>query len=305
MPYDKNRSTAARRVSRQLVINSLPHTSHIIISAMLIICQNPLLPCRRPQRNRLAPHPATRAWQVKTQPIFSMLMTLIGALLTPICPAAPPATAAHHDTPVVELRAVDAGNDVLAIILSGDGGWADLDRDFGNAFQKKGISTLGFDCLKYFWQIRQPDEVSRDVNEVLRHYLSAWQKHRLLLVGYSFGASWLPFLINRLPPDLQARVTLVALLAPAKYANVEIKVNDWFAEVHRPGALDVTSEAARIRLPLLCVYGAEQEAEALCPVLKGSNVRTLRMPGGHHFNQDYATVEAAILKYLETTPLPP
>ena len=64
-------------------------------------------------------------------------MTLIGALLAPICPAAPPPTAAHHDTPVVELRALDADNDVLAIILSGDGGWTDLDRDFGRAFQKK------------------------------------------------------------------------------------------------------------------------------------------------------------------------
>lgn len=234
-----------------------------------------------------------------------LLTLLIGALLTPICSAAPPTSAAVHDTPVVELRGADASNDVLAIILSGDGGWADLDRDFGKAFQKQGLSTLGFDCFKYFWQVRQPDEVSRDINAVLHHYLSAWHKHKLLLVGYSFGASWLPFLINRLPPDLQARVTLVALLAPAKYANVEIKVNDWFTEVHRPGALDVVSEAARIRLPILCVYGADEAAEALCPALKGPNVRMLRMPGGHHFNQDYATVEAAILKYLKTTPPQP
>lgn len=234
--------------------------------------------------------------------IISILIALVGALPTPACPAAPPITGTVHVTPVVELRAVDAGNDVLAIILSGDGGWADLDRDFGRAFQAKGLSTLGFDCLKYFWQIRQPDEVSRDVNAMLRHYLNTWHKQRLLLAGYSFGASWLPFLVNRLPPDLQARVTLVALLAPAKYANVEIKVNDWFTEVHRPGALDVISEAARIRLPLLCVYGAEEEAEALCPLLKGKNVRTLRMPGGHHFDNDYATVENAILKFIETTP---
>ncbi len=239
-------------------------------------------------------------------PLFALLLTLTGLLLTPICPAAPPATAAPHDTPVVELRAVDnTGNDVLAIILSGDGGWADLDRDFGKAFQKKGISTVGFNCFNYFWQAREPDEVSRDVNAVLRHYLNAWHKHKLLLVGYSFGASWLPFITNRLPPDLQARVTLVALLAPAKFANIEIKANDWFTDVHRPGALDVISEAARIRLPILCVYGAEQEGEALCPVLRGSNVRILRVPGGHHFNQDYATVEDAILKYVETVPQKP
>ncbi len=239
---------------------------------------------------------------MKTQTTLALLLTLIAALLTPLCSAAAPATDAHHGTPVVELRAMDTGSDVLAVVFSGDGGWADLDRDFGNAFQKKGLSTLGFDCLKYFWQERRPDEVSRDVNAVLRHYLSAWHKQKLLLVGYSFGAAWLPFLVNRLPPDLQARVTLVALLAPAKYANVEIKMNDWFTDVHRPGALDVVSEAARIRLPVLCVYGAEQEDEALCPVLKGANVRTLRMPGDHHFNKNYAPVEAAILNYSGTVP---
>ncbi|MHB8745674.1 MAG: AcvB/VirJ family lysyl-phosphatidylglycerol hydrolase [Gammaproteobacteria bacterium] len=227
----------------------------------------------------------------------------------PLAPAAPAAAdtpaitaapvAAHPvGVPLIELRAPDSRSDVLAVILSGDGGWADLDRDFGYAFQKQGVSTLGFDCLKYFWKVREPAEVSRDLETVLRDHLKAWHKRRLLLVGFSFGASWLPFLVNRLPDDLRQRVVLVALLAPGKFANVEVKFDDWFRDVHRPGALDVTSEAARIRLPLLCVYGAEQETEALCPILHGSNVRILRMPGGHHFNHDYAPVEAAILKHL-------
>ena len=239
-------------------------------------------------------------------------VTVFAALSTMLMPVAavaetaigPPVTASIPDTthpvgvPLIELRATDSKSDVLAVILSGDGGWADLDRDFGYAFQKKGVSTLGFDCLKYFWKVRQPAEVSRDLETVLRDHLKVWHKRRLLLVGFSFGASWLPFLVNRLPDDLRQRVVLVALLAPGKFANVEVKFDDWFRDVHRPGALDVTAEAARIRLPLLCVYGAEQEVDALCPVLHGPNVRILRMPGGHHFNNNYAPVEAAILKYL-------
>lgn len=198
--------------------------------------------------------------------------------------------------PVVELPVVHASNDVLAVILSGDGGWADLDRDFGYAFQQQGVATLGVDCLKYFWKRREPDEVSRALEATLRHYLEAWHKRRLLLVGYSFGAGWLPFLVNRLPPDLRARVTLVTLLAPLNFANVEIKMGDWLTDVRRAGALEVPGEAQRLRLPVLCVYGAEQAQESACPTLNGANMQLLRMPGGHHFDHEYAPIEHRILR---------
>ncbi len=246
----------------------------------------------------------SRSRQANTLSGWVAPIALIGVLLTSNY-AATPVSAANHATPLVELPAAAADNDILAIVLSGDGGWADLDRDFGRAFQIRGLSTVGFDCLKYFWQARTPDEASRDLNAVLRDYLRTWHKQRLLLVGFSFGASWLPFIVNRLPPDLRARVRLVVLLSPGKYANVEVKVDDWFTDEHRPDALDVVGEATRMHLPVLCVYGAEQEAEALCPVLDARKVRILRMPGGHHFNHDYTTVEAAILRYLDTAPQPP
>ena len=202
------------------------------------------------------------------------------------------------DIPVIELAAPETDNDVLAVVISGDGGWADLDRDFGRAFQSKGVSTLGFDCLKYFWTVRKPAEVSRDLEILLRRYLRDWKKQRILLVGYSFGASWLPILVNRLPADLQQRIALVTLLAPARFVNVEIKVGDWIHEVHRDGALDSTTEAGRLHLPVLCVYGADEEADSLCPLLRGPNIRIERVPGGHHFNNDYGPLENLILKLL-------
>lgn len=197
--------------------------------------------------------------------------------------------------PVVELAVPESATDLLAIIFSGDGGWADLDRDFGKAFQKRGVATLGFDSFKYFWKARHPPEVSRDLESIVRYYLQAWHKKRLLLVSYSFGASWLPFLLNRLPADLQERVSLAVLLVPGPYANLEIKMGDWFrSDIQRPGALPVQPEAARIRHPLLCVYGREDES--ICQTLHGENFQSMVRPGGHHFDHDYDTIEQAILK---------
>ncbi len=206
------------------------------------------------------------------------------------------------DLPLIELPTADR-NDVLAVILSGDGGWADLDKSFGEAFQKRGIATVGFDCLKYFWKERDPAEVSQALAAVLRHYLQAWEKKRVLLVGFSFGACWLPFLVNRLPEDLLARVDYCVLLGPSTFVNVEIHVLDWMKDERRPGALEVLPEAARIKGPVLCVYGTE-ETDAICPALKGGNFSILPMPGGHHYNYRYDPVIQAIFKGLEAAQRP-
>jgi type IV secretory pathway VirJ component len=199
--------------------------------------------------------------------------------------------------PVIELPAPGSTSDVLVLLLSGDGGWADLDKTFGETFQKKGLSTVGFDCLKYFWKTRQPDEVSQTIETVMRHYLHAWNKKRVVFAGFSFGACWLPFLVNRLPADLLARIEFCVLLGPSDFVNVEIHVMDWMGDERRPGALEVLPEALKIGKPLLCVYGTEEE-DAVCPRLKGGNVTVLPMPGDHHYNYHYDPVIAAIFKKI-------
>lgn len=201
--------------------------------------------------------------------------------------------------PLKELPTPGSENDVLAIILSGDGGWRDLDRDFGNVFQQHGIATVGFDCLKYFWKPHRLAKVASDLETILRYYLKTWRKKRIMLVGYSFGANWLPLLVNRLPAEQQNRISLVVLLAPGLYTNVEIKIGDWLSNRRRPGSLDITESAAALRTPILCVYGTDEEDTSLCPRLKGINRRIMPMPGGHHFNKNYAPIENTILKYFE------
>lgn len=207
--------------------------------------------------------------------------------------------AALANLPLTELPAPESNNDILAIILSGDGGWVDLDKTFGEAFQRRGISTVGFDCLKYFWKTRKPDEVSKDIDALVRYYLQAWKKKRVLLVGYSFGADWLPFLVNRLPADILPQIHLCVLLGPSSFVNVEVHVMDWMGDERREGALDVLPEALRIKLPVLCVSGKE-EKDSICPLLHGDAFMKLEMPGGHHFHHNYPPIIETIFKTLQT-----
>jgi type IV secretory pathway VirJ component len=95
--------------------------------------------------------------------------------------------------PLVEVPATDGG-EYLALILTGDGGWAALDKAVASGLVRRDISTLGWYSLSYFWRASTPDEASADLERSLRHYLASWKKRRVLLIGYSFGADVLPFM---------------------------------------------------------------------------------------------------------------
>ena len=57
--------------------------------------------------------------------------------------------------PLVELPAAKLSK-VMAVFLSGDGGWRDLDKTIGEKLQARGVSVVGWDSLRYFWGRKRP-----------------------------------------------------------------------------------------------------------------------------------------------------
>lgn len=72
----------------------------------------------------------------------------------------------------------------LCRMLSGDGGWALLDRAVTAEIWRKWLAD-GRDSLSYFWKARQPDQVALDLERALRHYLEVWKKQRVVLTASS------------------------------------------------------------------------------------------------------------------------
>lgn len=200
---------------------------------------------------------------------------------------------------------VTAGPDrpQLAVMFSGDGGWALLDRAVTAELAKHGLPVVGWDSLSYFWKARQPDEVALDLERALRHYLDAWKKSRIVLIGYSFGADVLPAVVNRLPQELRDRIDLMALLGLSDHASFEFNLTDWISD--KPDTTDqpVRPELEKLGgLKRLCLHGTD-EADATCPKLADLGVIVEKMPGDHHFDEDYPGVARRILDQLP--PLPP
>lgn len=76
------------------------------------------------------------------------LATLLPPLLAPVATAR---VAGIANLPLIELPAEHRGP-FLAIVLSGDGGWRDVDKDVAEKLRSEGVSVVGWDSLRYFWR---------------------------------------------------------------------------------------------------------------------------------------------------------
>ncbi|MDE2149594.1 MAG: DUF3096 domain-containing protein [Gammaproteobacteria bacterium] len=217
-------------------------------------------------------------------------------------PAPPPISLS--DLPIVTV-AVPHGvprRDLLALLMTGDGGWAGLDRDLAGALAAAGVPVVALDSLRYYWRPRTPDQVAADTDRILRHYLAAWRRRHAVIVGYSQGADMVPFVLSRLPPATARSVTAGVSLGMSQHALFEFHLRDWVGGNEDVGPSTV-AEADRIDgIPFACVYGAD-DADSGCPRLDPRHARIIKTAGGHHFGGDYAQLAMRILAIAG--PLPP
>jgi type IV secretory pathway VirJ component len=211
--------------------------------------------------------------------------------------AADPKPDSLSDLPLIENGLADPKGKPLAIILTGDGGWASIDRDIGDAMNKDGVNVVWLNTLQYFWSAKTPDQSSRDLGRILRWYEDAWTPSSIMVIGYSLGADVLPFMVNQLPADQQSRIATVAMLGAGHEADFAVHVTDWLISEKHDGSLPIKPEADKIAAAnRLCFYGEEETSDSLCPTLDAAKFTIIKTKGGHHFGGDYTALADDILK---------
>jgi type IV secretory pathway VirJ component len=203
-----------------------------------------------------------------------------------------------NDLPLVEVARQGTGSDTLAVIISGDGGWAGIDRDIAGALSRKGLDVVGLNSLQYFWTRRTPEETSHALARILQHYLIQWKKDRVVLIGYSFGADVLPFMVSRLPSALLDRISLIVLMGLDEKIDFEFHLSDWISGSADTNALPVLPEVKKLKgKKVLCLQGSE-ENDSLCRRLASTLAKPIILQGGHHFGGDYEGISQIILNEL-------
>jgi type IV secretory pathway VirJ component len=225
---------------------------------------------------------------------MSALAAMMSASALLACDAQPAPRAEETPFPVVEVPA-DSGN-TLALLFTGDGGWARGDRALAQALVRGGVAVLALDTRAYLRAgHRTPEITARDAAQILERYAALWHRDRLVLVGYSRGADLAPFIVSRWPAELRARLALLALVGFADHANFDFHWQDLVHDSRRASDLPTRPELEKIRgTRVLCVYGAE-ENDSLCPSLDESLARVNRIPGGHVLDNSTGATAGALV----------
>lgn len=204
--------------------------------------------------------------------------------------SAPP-PASLPELPLIEVPATGVG-DEFPVFLTGDGGWAGLDQTVAQALATRGVSVVGFDSLRYFWNAQTPDSLAADVDRIVRYYAAHWQRSKVLLIGYSQGADVMPFAVNRLSTASRDLVKRLVLLGPGQRASFEFHLGNWIF-TNTDGLL-TAPEIERMGLATLCLYG-QDEKDSVCREVTAPWIKKEMLSGGHHFNGDYTALVQRIL----------
>ncbi len=212
-------------------------------------------------------------------------------------PPEPRSSGLPRGLPLVEVPAEGPRAAFFAILLTGDGGWAGIDRDLARQLSKRGIPVVGWNSLKYLWKRKSETRASQDLAEVIQAYGERWHVSKVALLGYSLGADGLPAMAARLPDSLKRRISLIGLMGVETRYDLEFHITEWIPG--KPEGAPVLPELRKLKgLHIVCVYGTDEKG-SLCPELaKNEADKSLAevksFEGGHHFGGDYKALADAL-----------
>jgi type IV secretory pathway VirJ component len=207
-----------------------------------------------------------------------------------VSPVAPDSSVA--DLPLVPVPST-VPSDTLAVLLSGDGGWAGIDKQLAAKLAAAGVPVVGLDSLRYFWSARTPDGLAQDLDRVMRSFAVQWKKTRVILIGYSQGADVLPFAVNRLPATSGTLLAHTVLIGPGEKASFEFRLSNWVGK--NTAGLPLMPELQKMTAArTLCIYGTD-DRDTVCPQVPAEFVTPVPLAGGHHFDGVYQKLADQIL----------
>jgi type IV secretory pathway VirJ component len=200
-----------------------------------------------------------------------------------------------EDLPLILLPA-DPHGKTMAVIYSGDGGWRDLDKRIGEELQKAHIPVVGVDTLRCFWHRQTPEMATKGLESIIGHFVKAWNTPDVLLIGYSFGADIIPFMVNRVKPAVRDHIRLISLLGLSRTADFEIHMSGWMGGASSADAFPLAPELGKLDpLRVQCFFGEEEQAESGCMDASLSGAQIIKTSGGHHFDGDYGKMVRSII----------
>lgn len=207
-----------------------------------------------------------------------------------VCRAAHPAP----DLPVVELKATDESLPLI-LYVSGDGGYNAFSQGLLAKISSKGYGILALDARSYFWKAKTPQQLASDMASLLSNHLLNRHSQQIIVMGYSFGASVIPFMLNRFPGDLLDRVKMGVCISPGRFADFEVTLSTLLNNTKGNKNYPVVDESRKLTpLPIYFLFGQEENAETT-RFFADAGVAVAVLPGNHDYGNDIGALSKKLL----------
>jgi type IV secretory pathway VirJ component len=202
---------------------------------------------------------------------------------------------ATENMPLIENHSEGKSN-YYVILLSGNGGWRDLDKSLTAYLNSKNISVLGLNTKQYLLSEKKPEQIAFDLETLMDRYDIKWKHDKVVLIGYSMGAEILPFVVNRMDARYTKKIQNIILIGPWQKATFKVKLADYIYETNE--GEEIYPELLKVKHINTYVICDDNEY-ALCLKPIDGKVDHDELPGGHHFGGDYEALSKLIGKRLK------
>jgi type IV secretory pathway VirJ component len=204
-------------------------------------------------------------------------------------------TVAAQNLPMKEWEA-SAHTKPLVFYISGDGGLNRFSNELCTAINKEGFDVDAMDSKSYFWSQKTPARTAEDISDFLSKKIARRPNQQIVLIGYSFGADVLPFVLNRLPKNIADKIKVSFLMASSGSTDFVIHIADLFGSGKRRG-MDVLSEVNKISNQKIVILNSSDDKQLDPGKITIKHITEI-LPGGHHFDGDINEIVKAIVKYI-------
>ncbi len=192
--------------------------------------------------------------------------------------------ASTHDKPVI-------------FYISGDGGFNKFSTAFCQSLNNKGYDVYALNARSYFDDKKTPEQTTNDIRNYLNKKLAGRKSRKVVLIGYSFGADVLPFILNRLPKNV-LDVPVSFIMAPSSSTDFEIHWSDIFGG-NTKRDMDVVTEINKLNDDNIVIINSSDEHELALNKISLKKYTHEVLPGGHHFDGDTDQIINVILNHID------
>ncbi len=184
----------------------------------------------------------------------------------------------------------------IIFYISGDGGFNNFSSGLCETLNKQGYGIVALNAKNYFWDKKTPAQTTSDIENYLIKKIASRNNKKIMMIGYSFGADVLPFVLTRFSANMNQNLVSSILMAPSGSTDFEIHWTDMFGG-NKKRDMDVVSEINKVTgIKLVHISGDDDAIDETKIKIKTYVHETL--PGGHHFDGNTSELARVIMKYI-------